>query len=78
MDFDLWLETEHVEGVIDDFCNVLVTLRAGEAYALNVWTFDFFEVVRRQGEESASADIADPELGPVSTVASWMAGTRWF
>lgn len=39
MDFELSIETEHVEERIEDFCNVLVSLRTGEASALNVWTF---------------------------------------
>lgn len=60
MDFDLWIETEHVEEHIDDFCNVLVTLQTGETYALNVWTFAFFEVARPHGEETASHDVASP------------------
>ena len=64
MDFDLWLETEHLEGLTDDFCNIHVTLPTGEAYALNVWTFSFFEVARRQGEETASTDIADRYILP--------------
>ena len=64
MDFDLLLETEHVEEVIDDFCNVLITLRTGEAYALNVWTLAFFEIARRRGEETASRDIANRYLLP--------------
>ena len=64
MDFDLWIETEHVDGPIDDFCNVLVTLQTGEAYALNVWTFAFVEVARRHGEETASRDVADRYLLP--------------
>jgi hypothetical protein len=64
MDFDLWLETEHLEGATDDFCNIHVTVSNGEAYALNVWTFSFFEVARRQGEETASTAIADRYLLP--------------
>ena len=40
--FELWLEFEHVEDVIEDFCNIRVELADGTAYALNVWTFDFF------------------------------------
>lgn len=28
MGFDLWIETEHLERLAKDFCNVLVTLRA--------------------------------------------------
>jgi len=64
MDFDLWIETEHVDEHIDDFCNVLVTLQTGEAYALNVWTFAFFEVARRHGEETASPDVAGRYLLP--------------
>lgn len=64
MDFDLWIETEHVDGLIDDFCNVLVTLQTGEGYALNVWTFAFFDVARRRGEETASRHVAGRYLLP--------------
>src|SRR3954469_23174834 len=64
MDFDLWLETEHVEPLIDDFCNVRVTRMTGEAYALNVWTFAYFEVARRHAESSASGNIADRYILP--------------
>lgn len=64
MDFKLWIETEHVEGLVEDFCNVLVTLHTGEAYALNVWTFAFFETARLQREETASPVVADRYLLP--------------
>ena len=64
MDFELWIETEHLEPLVDDFCNVLVTLRTAEEFALNVWTFAYFEVARRRREESASPDITDRYLLP--------------
>jgi hypothetical protein len=25
MEFDLWIETDYLEGQVDDFCNVFVT-----------------------------------------------------
>src|SRR5690606_13185461 len=42
-DFELWLEPEHVDDEIDDFCNVRVELPDATAYALTVWTFDYFQ-----------------------------------
>ena len=39
----LWIEAEHLEEDVDDFCNVVIYLSTGSRYALNVWTFDFFE-----------------------------------
>ncbi|MGE5610705.1 MAG: hypothetical protein ACM359_15755 [Bacillota bacterium] len=46
--FELWLEFEHWtpepgDDPEDDFFNMKVTLPSGKAYALNVWTFKFFE-----------------------------------
>jgi hypothetical protein len=46
--FELWLEFEHwqrEEGddPEDDFFNMHIRLENGETYALNVWTFKFFE-----------------------------------
>ena len=64
MDFNLWLETEHVGGDIDDFCNVLVTLASGEKYALSVWTFAFFDVARNRGEDLASPALARSYMLP--------------
>ena len=64
MNFDLWIETEHLKGPVEDFCNVLVTLQTGEEYALNVWTFAFFETARAQREEAASPDVAARYLLP--------------
>lgn len=64
MNFELWIETQHLEELVEDFCNVLVTLQTGEAHALNVWTFAFFDAARRQGEEPASPVVADRYLLP--------------
>jgi hypothetical protein len=47
--FTLWLEFEHWsddDDPEDDFFNMKVTLEDGCSYALNVWTFKFFERVR--------------------------------
>lgn len=62
--FDLWLEADHVEEEINDFCNVVVTLTTGERYALNVWNFAFFEVARHQGETVGSPAIDRTYLLP--------------
>ncbi len=47
--FQLWIEAEHVEDTITDFCNLTVTLDSGERYGLNAWAFDFFELARHTG-----------------------------
>lgn len=49
--FELWLEFEHTQSQpgddpTDDFANVEVRLRDGRCYALNVWTFTFFQRAR--------------------------------
>lgn len=64
MEFSLWLETEHVVEDIDDFCNVVVTLASGARYALNVWTFAFFDVARNGGGELASPAMAGTYVLP--------------
>jgi len=64
MDFDLWLEFEHIDGVIDDFANVGVTLADGRRYALNVWAFDFFAVARSEGELKASDGLRGDYMFP--------------
>jgi hypothetical protein len=54
VEFDLWLEFEHKEGILsipaydptNDFANVKVTLPDGKSYALNIWTFDFMRRAR--------------------------------
>lgn len=56
-DFDLWLEFEQwiadgSENPQSDFFNAMVTLPTGEKYALNVWTFGYLEVARRNYEET--------------------------
>lgn len=56
-DFELWLEFEHVEDVIDDFCNIRVELPDGTGYALNVWTFDYF-----LNALQSQSDLTWPEL----------------
>ena len=49
-EFELWLEFEHATqppgDPNDDFCNVKVKLPDGRNYALNVWTFGFFNRAR--------------------------------
>lgn len=77
MNFDLWIETEHLEGPVKDFCNVLVTLQTGEEYALNVWTFAFFETARAQREETASPDVAARYLLPPDLFVVSCPGRRW-
>ena len=56
--FQLWIEAEELAEPVDDVSNILVTLGTGEVFALNVWTFDFFERARRRGEELASTELA--------------------
>lgn len=59
--FTLWLEFEHWtpepgDDPEDDFFNMKVTLPSGKSYALNVWTFKFFETKTRavRFEDSAA------------------------
>jgi hypothetical protein len=62
MEFKLWLESEHVDDVIDDFCNVLVEVADGRRYGLNVWTFGFFRSAVEEGDPAAPADLREKYL----------------
>lgn len=46
-DFELWLEFEAVDpgnwDIENEFCNILVTMKDGRAYGINVWTYDFLK-----------------------------------
>lgn len=46
-DFELWLEFEAVDpdnwGIENEFCNILVTMKDGRKYGINVWTYDFLK-----------------------------------
>lgn len=64
MEFSLWIETEHVEDPITDFCNVLVKWPDGTEWALNVWTYDFFTTARAHPETSASPELARTYMFP--------------
>ena len=64
MTFDLWSEAEALSEPVDDVCNISVTLEDGRRYALNVWTFSFFEKARRDGEDGASEGIAAAYMLP--------------
>ncbi len=63
MDYDLWLEFEHVQGV-DDFANIGVTFTDGRRYRLNVWTFAFFETARSEGEFRAAPELQQTYMFP--------------
>lgn len=43
LEFELWKDESDLE---NDFFNMTVTLDDGRTYALNVWTFKFFERAR--------------------------------
>ena len=52
-DFELWLEFEIGDPVdqpanssTENFANIMITLSDGRRYSLNVWTFDFLQLVR--------------------------------
>lgn len=49
---------------MDDVCNVLVTLPSGQRFALNVWTYEFFERTRRDGEGLASHHLQQSYMLP--------------
>ena len=68
--FELWIEAEELAEPVDDFCNIRVALRTGEVFALNVWTFDFFDRARRQGEELASPKLAAYYMLPPDLVVA--------
>ena len=58
-DFSLWLEFEAGEpwnsDAEDDFFNMMIHLRDGREYALNVWTFKYFERACAEDRESGDA-----------------------
>lgn len=58
MSFDLWSEAESLSEQVEDVCNISGTLGDGRRYALNVWTFSFFEKARSAGEGGASEGLA--------------------
>lgn len=60
----IWIEAEELAEDVDDFCNVAVYLSSGERYGLNVWTFDFFETARADGEMHASHSTKHLYLHP--------------
>ena len=54
-DFELWLETETGEPLDQpanrpnkNFCNAVVMLPDGRRFAINIWTFDFLPLARRE------------------------------
>ncbi|WP_337964689.1 hypothetical protein [uncultured Flavobacterium sp.] len=46
-DFELWLEFEAVDpgnwSIENEFCNILVKMKDGREYGINVWTYDFLK-----------------------------------
>jgi hypothetical protein len=57
--FTLWLEfenciTEPTDDPTHDFCNIIITLRNGKQYALNIWTFKYFDTAVRQSKNESS------------------------
>ncbi len=64
MEARVWIEAEHLAEAVDDFCNVAIYLSTGERYALNVWTFAFFEIARADGEINASPDVKHLYMHP--------------
>lgn len=64
MEARIWIEAEHLAEEVDDFCNIVVYLSTGARYALNVWTFDFFNVARAEGEMHASPAVKHLYIHP--------------
>lgn len=64
MTFDLWSEAEATSDSVNGFCNILVTLNDGRRFALNVWTFSFFNRARSDGEDHASAGLRNTYMLP--------------
>jgi hypothetical protein len=57
--FELWTETEHLTGPYEGFANILVTLPDRSQFALNVWTFDYFDLVRSGREVDRSLEDSE-------------------
>ena len=64
MEARIWIEVEHLAEVVDDFCNIVVYLSSGERYALNIWTFAFFETAKADGEMHASPAVKHLYMHP--------------
>lgn len=60
----IWIEAEHLAEDVNDFCNIAIYLSTGDRYALNVWTFDFFDVARADGEMHASPEVKHLYMHP--------------
>ena len=60
----LWIEAEHMDEEVNDFCNIAVYLSDGARYALNVWTFDFFAVAKADGEMHATPAVKHLYMHP--------------
>lgn len=64
--FALWLEFEYWEDdgsdPENDFFNMMVTLDGGATYALNVWTFKFFEQLRASDDCVRKGYLTAPDL----------------
>jgi hypothetical protein len=69
--FELWLEFEicqeaEVGDLEDEFCNIEILLSDGRTYALNIWTFKFFERARQDcqgsGENMTGKYLLPPDL----------------
>lgn len=56
MEARLWIEAEHLAEEINDFCNIVVTFSSGQRFAMNVWTFSFFDTAINDGEMHASPE----------------------
>ena len=64
MDFELWLEFEHVDPVPTDFANIHVKTSDRE-YALNVWTYEFLAAAWSEAFEESGphrAYVVPPDL----------------
>lgn len=53
LEFELWQPSE-TDDPEDDFFNMQIHLAGGEKYALNVWTFKFFERVRQTYQQDGN------------------------
>lgn len=57
MEVSLWIEAEHIEEDVTEFCNVVVAISTGERYQLNVWSAEFFAGAWAEGEPNASEEV---------------------
>lgn len=65
--FGLWYEPDEYEsssGFAEDFCNVQDKMKNGKVYAMNVWSYSYFDDVRNELKQENSAKEPNYILPP--------------